>query len=189
MRNMTKIALLLGALALPAYADPPASTPSAATKTGHAAKHKAKAKAPAKQDSAPATDSADADAHRLDATGKLGAPADDGSTKLGAKARVKAGSSSDSAGARTKADGSKDYRVDVDAKDSKAPRSAVNGGINPNHDEDKVGTGASVTGDDKVDASSAPGEKRIHSNTGASAGNGAGAGAEIDDTGAGSGHH
>ena len=216
MRKMTKIALLLGALALPAYADPPAAGASAGSEN-------ATAKAP-----------------------PLGAPADDGSSRLGAKAGVHPGASVGADSHAVNANDDKDYRVDVDAnaattdaKDSKAKASshrvkakakrgkarvkasavnkpnagtdhAVNGGINPTADE-KIGVGASVTGDDKANASSAAGANAnardtgakaginasktgakagMNANkgvdTGASAGTGAGAGAEIDDTAAGS---
>ncbi len=220
MGKMTKMALLLGALALPAYADPPAGA-----STGSDSTPAASAKTP-----------------------PLGAPADDGSSQLGAKAGVNAGSSVGADSHTPTASGDKDYRVDVDAnatktdaKDSKAKASshrvkakakrgkarvkasavnkpnagtdhAVNGGINPTGDE-KVGVGASVSGDDKANASSAAGANAgdrdtgakaginankgdtrakagINANkgvdTGASAGTGAGAGAEIDDTAAGS---
>ena len=204
MGKMTKIALLVAALALPAYADPPATASSGSASTS------------------------------------LGAPADDGSSQLGAKSGVKAHASAgaDSHAATADSD-AKDYRVDVDAnasdKDAKAKPSshrvkakakrgrasavtrpnagtahAVNGGINPTASRDeKVGVGASVTGDDKAAASSAAGANAgdrdtgakagINANAGdrdsgakagvhagASAGTGAGAGAEIDDTGAGS---
>src|SRR5690242_12353817 len=94
MGKMTKIALLLGALALPAYADPPAAGAS----TG--------------SDSAPAA-SAKSNA--------LGAPADDGSSKLGAKSRVNGRASTgrvDASADASKDTSAKDYRVDVDASAS-----------------------------------------------------------------------
>jgi hypothetical protein len=211
MGKMTKIALLLGALALPAYADPPAAGASAGSGSTPAASAK---------------------------SNTLGAPADDGSSKLGAKPGVHAGASVDAdSHAASANNGARDYRVDVDAnasdKDSKAAAKpsahrvkskakrgkarvkasavnkpnagtdhAVNGGINPTRDE-KIGVGASVTGDDKAAASSAAGANANASDTGAkpaintpkkgvdtgaSAGTGAGAGAEIDDTAAGSNH-
>lgn len=213
MGKMTKIALLLGALALPAYADPPAAGASTGSDT-------------------PAAASATSNA--------LGAPADDGSAKLGAKSKVKRASSDRVDASASKDTSAKDYRVDVDASasdkdkkpaktkarkhsattgvkgdvganpgDNKANASAaagtdhaINGGINPHAGEEKVGVGASITGDDKARASSAAGanagdrdtgakarintQKKTSVDTGASAGTGAGAGAEIDDTAAGS---
>jgi hypothetical protein len=183
MGKMTKIALLVAALALPAYADPP-STGSASTSLGAraddgssqlGAKSGVKAHASAGTDSHAATADSDKD-YRVD----VDANASDKDAKTKASShRVKAKAK------RGKA------RVKASAvnKPNAGTEHAVNGGINPTGDE-KIGVGASVTGDDKANARSAAGAHdtgaKAGVNAGASAGTGAGAGAEIDDTAAGS---
>jgi hypothetical protein len=142
MGKMTKIALLIGALALPAYADSPATGASSGSDSP-----------PAASTNAPS----------------LGAPADDGSSQLGAKSGVKARSSADEA-THANATG-EDYRVDVDAnaaeKDSKAKASSHRVKAKAKRGKAKVKAASGTTGvngdvganpsDNKANASAATG--------------------------------
>jgi hypothetical protein len=216
MGKMTKIALLLGALALPAYADPPAAGASAGSDSTAAPSLGARADDGSSQLGAKAGvhahATAGADTHAANATGDTGAKdyrvdvdatASDKDAK-DSKAAAKASSHRVKAKAKR---GKAGVKASAVAKPNAGTEHAVNGGINPTpgahqpgasatgHEnvgatatgDEQVGVGASVTGDDKARASSAAGANAGVRDTGAKAGINANAGDR--DTGAKAGIH
>lgn len=168
MPKMTKIALLVGALALPAYADPPTGA-SSPDRLGSASALGAKADDGSSQLGAKSRTKPAASPHATKDTGAKDYRVDVDSSATDDK---KAGAHKAKPGKAkpTSVKRGVSNRPGVDASAGTGTDHAVNGGINPEK-SDQVGVGASVSGDDKA---------RVQS------GSGAGAGAEIDHTAAGS---